>query len=91
MLTGSDLPRKWIIFQNCAVHFPKSVADKMEDVQKSFAGKNLVMDCMAFMIQCDSIEKVDAVLDKTMRILVTPFEHEGRRFQDDLNAMNWRG
>lgn len=56
----------------------------MDDVHKSFAGKKIVMDCMAFIVKCNSIKKLDAVFDKMMRVLVTLCEHEARRFQEEL-------
>ena len=84
---GEPYPEKWIIVHSCAVHFLKRVSDKIDDLHKSFAGKDFVMDCTALMIQCKNLKELDAVFERMMTVLVTPCEHEARNAREELDEM----
>ena len=90
-LHGVALPTKWMLLHNCSVHFLKRVSDRMEEVHKSFAGKDFVMDCMAFMVQCKTVKELDAIFDKMITVVVTPFKAETSNVRDDLYEMRFKG
>ena len=87
---GTPYPEKWTIVHHSAVHFLKRVSNKI-DVDKSFVGKDFVMDCMAFMVRAQNLEELDAIFDRMMTVLVTPLEHEASNAREELSKMCFEG
>lgn len=59
-----SFPKKWTKAQYCSVHYIKSLSDKIDDKDLSYEGKNFILDCIAFMIQCECIEVLDFVFKR---------------------------
>ena len=84
-------PEEWTILYNCAAHFLKRVSDKIDDMDKSFAGKDFVMDCMAFMVQSKNLKELDAIFERMMTVLFAPFEKETSNVRNQLYEIRLKG
>ena len=91
VLFDKAFPEEWTILYNCAVHFLKRVSDKIDDMDKSFAGKDFVMDCMAFMVQSKNVKELDAIFERMMTVLLAPFEKETSNVRNQLYEMRLKG
>ena len=45
---------------------------------------------MAFMIQTDNLQQLDAIFDKMMTVLVAPFEHEAIIARNELHELRFK-
>lgn len=84
-------PKEWSIILTCVVHFLKRVYDRLNEKEPEFIGLSLIMDCMAFMVQCKTIKELDSVFRKMITILIFNYENEAEKARKELCQMRFEG
>lgn len=72
-------PKNLMKIQNCAVHFLHRVSMKFDEIEPDF-----ILDCLAFMIQCQKLEDLYSLFQNMMTVLLAPFETLTTKAWEDL-------
>ena len=84
-------PKDMVIIHTFCSYYMHRAADNLDRKFPEYPGCNLVLDCIAFMIMCQTLTELDAAFESTISILLSPDESVADEKLEKLNSFHKEG
>ena len=86
-----SFPKDVVIIHTCCSHYMHQTAENLDKKFPAYRGRDLVLDCITFMILCKKLSELDVVFELTVSILLSPDVSVADKGLEKLNTFHKAG